>query len=135
MPTSGRRRRLAAALLVVCILPATASAQEPAVPRRSLRIPTIAASAAAAADWASTYHALTNYRVHETNPLLRPWYDSPGQLVGVGALMDIGGITAWNLTVGQKHPKVAAAGLWAMTAFRSYLAIHNLRNERRAARR
>jgi hypothetical protein len=53
----------------------------------------------------------------------------------MGALMDIGGITAWNLTVGQKHPRVATAGLWAMTAFRSYLAIHNLRNERRAARR
>jgi hypothetical protein len=76
-----------------------------------------------------------HYRVHETNPLLRPWYDSPGQLVGVGALMDVGGITAWNLTVGQKHPKMAATGLWVMTAFRSYLAIHNLRNERRAARR
>ena len=135
MPTTGRCRRLAAALLVVCAFPAITSAQEPGAPRPSLRIPTMAASAAAAADWASTYHALTNYRVHETNPLLRPWYDSPGQLVGMGALMDIGGITAWNLTVGQKHPRVATAGLWAMTAFRSYLAIHNLRNERRAARR
>ena len=135
MPTTDRCRRLAAALLVVCAFPAIASAQEPGAPRPSLRIPTMAASAAAAADWASTYHALTNYRVHETNPLLRPWSDSPGQLVGMGALMDVGGITAWNLAVGQKHPKVATAGLWAMTAVRSYLAIHNLRNERRAARR
>jgi hypothetical protein len=135
MPTTGRCRRLAAALLVVCVFPALASAQEPDGPRPSLRLPTIAAGAAAAADWASTYHALRHYRVHETNPLLRPWYDSPGQLVGVGALMDVGGITAWNLTVGQKHPKMAATGLWVMTAFRSYLAIHNLRNERRAARR
>jgi len=136
MPTTDGSRRLAVALLVVCgVFPALASAQEASAPRPSLRIPTIAASAAAAADWASTYHALSNYRVRETNPLLQPWHDSPGQLVGIGALMDVGGITAWNLTVGQKHPRVATAGLWAMTAFRSYLAIHNLRNERRAARR
>ena len=138
MPTTGRCRRLAAALLVVCALSvSTASAQQPtglpAVP--SLRIPTFAASIAASADWATTYHALTNYRVREMNPLLRPWYDSPGQLVGMGALMDIGAVSTWNMTMGQKHPRVAVAGLWAMTAFRSYLAIHNLRNERRAARR
>jgi hypothetical protein len=132
MPTTGRCRRLAAALLVVCLLSVPASAQEP---RPSLRIPTVAASAAAAADWATTYHALTNYRLRETNPLLRPWYDAPGQLIGMGALMDAGGIAAWNLTVGPKHPRVAVAGLWAMTAFRGYLAFHNLRNERRAARR
>lgn len=127
--------RLTAAVLTGCLFPALASAQEPTAARPSLRLPTIAASAASAADWASTYHALSNYRVHETNPLLRPWSDSPGQLVGMGTLMDVGGITAWNLTVGPKHPKIAATGLWVMTAFRSYLAIHNLRNERRAARR
>jgi hypothetical protein len=130
MLTTGRGRRLAAALLVVCLFPSLAQAQQP-----SLRIPTIAASAAAAADWATTYHALTNYKVRETNPLLRPWYDAPGQMIGMGAMMDLGGVTAWNLTMGPKHPHVAAAGLWAMTAFRSYLAVHNMRNERRAARR
>jgi hypothetical protein len=130
MFTTGRGRRLAAALFAVCLFPSLAHAQQP-----SLRIPTIAASAAAAADWASTYHALTNYKVRETNPLLRPWYDSPGQMIGMGAMIDIGGVTAWNLTMGPKHPHVAAAGLWAMTAFRSYLAVHNMRNERRAAHR
>jgi hypothetical protein len=138
MPTLGRRGRLAAAFLVVCLVPAIARAQQPSIvpaQQPSLRLPTIVASAAAAADWATTYHALTNYRVRESNPLLRPWYDSPGQLVGMGALMDVGGVTAWNLMVGPRHPKMAAAGLWAMAAFRGYLAIHNLRNERRAARR
>jgi hypothetical protein len=125
--------RLAAVLLVACLHPAVAGAQD--APKPSLRIPTLAASAAAAADWATTYHALTNYRVREANPLLKPWSDSPGQLVGMGALMDVGGVTAWNLTMGPKHPRVAAAGLWAMAAFRGYLAIHNLRNEHRAARR
>jgi hypothetical protein len=138
MPTSGPCRRLAAALLAVCLLPSVTHAQEPtaiAALQPSLRIPTVAASSAAALDWVTTYHALTNYQVRETNPLLRPWYDSPSQLIGVGALMDIGGITAWNLTVGPRHPRVAVAGLWAMAAFRSYLAVHNLRNEHRAARR
>src|SRR4051812_22560954 len=101
MLTTGRCRRLAAALLAVCLLPSVTHAQEPsgvAAGNPSLRIPTIAASSAAAADWATTYHALSRYQVRETNPLLRPWYDSPSQLIGVGALMDIGGITAWNLT-------------------------------------
>jgi hypothetical protein len=130
MPTTGRCRRLAAALLVVCLFPATAFAQQP-----SLRLPTLAAGAAATADWLSTYHALKYYQVREANPLLRPWNESPGQLVGMGALMDIGGVAAWNLTMGERHPKVAVAGLWVMTAFRSYLALHNLRNEQRAARR
>jgi len=124
-----------AAVVVLCVCPCVAVAQETNAPPPSLRLPTIAASAAAAADWATTYHALTNYKVRETNPLLKPWYDSPGQMVGMGALMDLGGITAWNLVVGPRHPRIATAGLWAMAGFRSYLAIHNLRNERRAARR
>jgi hypothetical protein len=135
MPTSGCRWRLAAALLVVSLYPCVARAQQPILERPNLRIPTIAASAAAAADWMTTYHAITNYQVRETNPLLKPWYDSPGKMVGMGALMDVGGITAWNLVVGPKHPRIAMAGLWATAAFRSYLAIHNLRNEQRAARR
>lgn len=132
MHRSLRRRGCAAvvaAVLCVC-LPALASAQD-----RSLRAATIAASSAAAADWASTYHALRFYRVRETNPLLRPIDHAPGQMVTVGALMDVGAITAWNMTVGRSHPKVAVAGLWAMTAFRAYLTIHNIRNQGKAARR
>jgi hypothetical protein len=95
----------------------------------------MAASAAAAADWASTYHALRFFKVHETNPVLRPVDGWPGKMVSLGAVMDVGAISAWNMTMGREHPKVAIAGLWAMTAFRSYLAIHNLRNEHRADRR
>ena len=49
---------------------------------------------AAAADWASTYHALSNYRVHETNPLLRPLERLTWSSLWNGALMDVGGITA-----------------------------------------
>ena len=123
-------RRLLAALLLVYTFPALAAAQE-----TGLKIPTIAASAAAAADWASTYHALKYYRVRESNPMLRPLDGSPGSLVTVGALVDMGAFSAWNVTMGRKNPRLAAAGLWAMAAFRSYITIHNLRNVRRAERR
>jgi len=123
-------RRLLAALCMVLVLPALAAAQD-----GSLKIPTIAASAASAADWATTYHALKYYKVREVNPLLSPFQSSPGSLVTMGAMMDAGAFSAWNLTVGRRSPKVAAAGLWGMAVFRTYLAIHNLRNTRRAERR
>ncbi len=122
--------RLLAALLLLCAVPAGAAAQEP-----NLRLPTMAASAAAAADWASTYHALKFYRVREVNPLLRPLDSKPGSMITLGGLIDAGGFSVWNVTVGRNHPRVAAAGLWGMAAFRTYLAIHNLRNTRKAERR
>ena len=122
--------RLFAALILVCMFPAMAAAND-----NPLRIPTIAASVAAAADWASTYHALKFYRVREVNPLLRPFQSSPGSLITMGGFIDAGGVAAWNLTMGRKSQRVAVAGLWGMVAFRTYLAIHNLRNERKSERR
>lgn len=109
-------------------LPRTAAADD-------LRVPTIAASAAAAADWATTYHALKYYRVREVNPLLRPFDHEPGAMITLGAAIDAGLLSAWNLSVGRRNERVAVAGLWTMAAFRTYLAIHNLRNERRTVRR
>ena len=123
-------RRLCAALLLLCICPALASAGD-----NPLRVPSIAASAAAAADWASTYHALKFYRVQEVNPILRPFQKSPSSLITLGSFIDAGSVAAWNLTVGRKNEHVAVAGLWGMAAFRAYLAIHNLRNERPSERR
>jgi len=123
-------RRLLAALLMLCFVPAIAAAQD-----GSLRLPTFAASAASAADWASTYHALKHYKVREVNPLLRPFETSPGSLVTMGAMIDTGTFSAWNLTVGRRSPKLAAAGLWGMAVFRTYIAIHNMRNARKAERR
>jgi hypothetical protein len=135
MPHNSRCvRRLLAALVMVSLCPSLASAQE----RRtssSLKLPTIVASAAAAADWATTYHALKNYHVREQNPFLSPFQDSPATVVSLGSVMDVGLVSAWNLTVGRKSTKAAAAGLWAMAAFRAYLAIHNIRNTQRAVRR
>jgi hypothetical protein len=120
--------------VVFCLLPATASAQTGTETAR-LTLPTIAASAAAAADWASTYHALKNYKVREVNPLLRPFESSPGSMISLGGVIDAGGMAAWNLSVGRKNPRFAAVGLWSMAAFRTYLAIHNMRNTRLAERR
>jgi hypothetical protein len=123
--------RRAAAVVGICLLPAVASAQEPA---NRLKLPTIAATTAAAADWASTYHALKFYNLRETNPLLQS-FQSPGRLITAGAAMDAAAFSTWNLTVGRKHPRVAAAGLWAMAGFRAYLVFHNLRNEQKVGRR
>jgi len=123
-------RRLSVVLFLVCLFPGLVSAQE-----NKLKVPTIAASVAAAADWASTYHALKNYHVRETNPLLRRLDGSPGPLITVGGLIDVGAFSTWNVAVGRKHQRVAVAGLWAMAAFRTYLTIHNIRNTHRAERR
>lgn len=101
--------RLLAALVAVCLFPGAASAQEPANP---LKLPTIAATLGSAADWATTYHALRNYHVREVNPLLRPMQSSPGRLITAGAAMDGVEFSAWNLTLGRDHPRIAAAGLW-----------------------
>jgi hypothetical protein len=131
MPYS--RKFLAAALLVAIIVPSAASAQEPQ--RVRLHWPTIAAGTAATADWVTTYHALKFYKVQETNPLLKPLQASPARMVSLGGVIDVAGISAWNLTMGPKHEKLAAAGLWTMTAFRVYLAVHTHLNEHRAERR
>jgi hypothetical protein len=127
----GRILRIAALGVCVVLLPGLAWAQD----GNALRVPTIAAGAAAAADWASTYYALKHFHVREVNPLLNPMQHEPGRMVTMGAVMDVGLVSAWNLTVGQKNERVAAVGLWAMTAFRAYLALHNMRNTKRAERR
>ena len=134
MPVTKRLRVLAAALLIVGLIPTRGFAQD-LQPSNRLRWPTIAAGAAASADWATTYHALKFYKVREQNPVLKPFQSNPGGLVSMGAMIDVAGISAWNLTMGPKHPKLAAAGLWTMAAFRTYLAIHNHRNEHRSERR
>ena len=133
MPHNRKVRVSAAALLVALVIPSLAIAQD----RQQGRLywPTIAAGSAATADWVTTYHALKFYRVQESNPLLKPLQASPARMVSVGGVIDVAGVAAWNLTVGPKHDKIAAAGLWTMTAFRLYLALHNHMNEHRAERR
>ena len=103
--------------------------------QQRLMLPTVAVSSAMLADWTTTYHALKNYRLREANPLLRPFDRQPGKMVAIGAAMDFGMVTTWNYSMGKDHPRLAAAGLWAMTAFRAYLALHNMRNVQRTVRR
>ena len=125
------RRVAGHGLLVACVL-AGAARPTQADP---LRTATIAAGAAAAADWASTYHALKYYQVREVNPVLRPLDRQPGAMVSAGAAIDVGLVSARNSTMGRRNPRLATAGLWAMAGFRTWLAIHNIRNESRAVRR
>ena len=70
---AGRSFRIAAASVLLILLPSLTLAQE-----NRLRTPTIAASAAAAADWASTYYALKYYKVRELNPIINPLQHQPG---------------------------------------------------------
>jgi len=133
MPRHRLRQLPAAALLVAILVPATASAQD--MQRGRLYWPTIAAGTAATADWVTTYHALKFFKVQETNPLLKPMQTSPARMISVGGAIDVAGVAAWNMTMGPKHDKLAVAGLWTMTAFRLYLAVHNHMNEHRAERR
>ena|SRR2546421_3779982 len=136
MPYSRTLRFLAAALLLAIVVPSAASAQEPQLQRSGrLYLPTIAAGTAATADWITTYHALKFFKVQETNPVLKPMQSTPMRMVSVGGVIDVAGVAAWNFTLGPKHDKLAAAGLWTMTAFRVYLALHNHLNEHRAERR
>jgi hypothetical protein len=100
-----------------------------------LKLPTAVFSAAAAADWATTYHGIKFYQLREANPLIRKLDHQPAKMVLLGGAIDIGSVAAWKHVVGRNHPKIAAAGLWTMTAFRAYLAIHNLRNQRIAPKR
>jgi hypothetical protein len=130
MVRTGPYFRTAALVVGLALLPRLAVAQED-----PLRVPTIAASAAAAADWATTYYAVKYFKVRELNPVINSMQHKPGRMISTGAAIDAALVSAWNLGVGRKNERVAVAGLWAMTAFRTYLAIHNLRNTRRAERR
>jgi hypothetical protein len=124
MVCTGPYFRIAALVVGLALLPRLAVAQE-----NALRVPTIAA------DWATTYYAVKYFKVRELNPIINPMQHEPGRMISTGAAIDAGLVSAWNLGVGRSSERVAIAGLWAMTAFRTYLAIHNLRNTRKAERR
>ena len=130
MVRPGRYYRIAVVFLVVALLPSLAVAQE-----NALRAPTIAASVAAAADWASTYYAVKYFKVRELNPIINSLQHEPAQMISMGAVLDAGIVSVWNMGIGRKNQRLAVAGLWTMAAFRTYLAIHNLRNTRKAERR
>src|SRR5438309_2366090 len=107
-----RRWTLYVCLLLMCS-PFTAYAQETPESTRpgpSLLFPITAFGAAAMADWATTYHALKNYQVRETNPLLRPIDHQPGKMIGIGAALDAGTVVGWHFAMSKSHPRIGAAG-------------------------
>lgn len=131
--------RVVAALLVLAAIGSTpAAAQEaaptapilvrPPTPRRerALTVPTVVFMSAAVSDMASTYVTNRWGGLHEQNPTLNWLQPHPLAMVALGAAMDVAGVRAWNHFVGTKHPRLAAAGLYAGAAFRTFLAARNL---------
>jgi hypothetical protein len=110
---------VAACGLFLLAMPSLARAQ-------SLKIPTAVFAIAAAGDWATTAVGLAG-GAREQNPLLKRFRRNPTSTVAAGALIDLAGVCLWNRAVGHHHPKLAVAGLYTAAAFRTYLAIHNLR--------
>jgi hypothetical protein len=108
---------------MLCLLPSIPAFTQ------TMTLPTILFSGAAAADLATTYAGLSRDRVHliETNPLLSVTGNRPVPTVALGAALDLTGLWTWNHYVGRQHPKWAAAGLYAATAYRFWCARSNLR--------
>jgi len=125
-------KRIVLVMVLALACPRALMAQER---EAGLKLPTAMFAVAAAADWATTYHGLKHYRLREANPVLRPFDDTPAKMVLIGAAIDGGAVAAWHYAVGRNHPRIAVAGLWTMTAFRAFLAVHNIRNQQKAGRR
>lgn len=94
-------------------------------PQYSLKAPSIVFAIASAADWTSTYHAVAIKGGREPNEWIN-WVESPGRMVALGAAMDVGGYFLWKKLM-KRHRKWAAAGLYAMSAWRAYLVYRNVR--------
>jgi hypothetical protein len=106
--------------LALLALPQTPSAES----AHPLRVPTVVFSAAAAADWVSTYR-LQQRGGHEQNRMYS-WADGrPEVIVTIGAASDVLGVWAWNRYVGRRHPRIARIGLYGASTFRIWLALHN----------
>jgi hypothetical protein len=100
-----------------------------------LRASTLVYAAVATSDASFTYYGLTHYRVGEMNPLVSPWEHRPAMMLGIGAGLDTGAVYAWNRIVGRQHPRIAAAGLYAVSAYRVYLCTRWTQVYQTAARR
>ena len=89
-----------------------------------LHLPTVAFASAATADWMTTHENLKYFR--EANPVLR-WLDhKPKTMIAVGAGLDAASYYGWRALT-RKRPKLRAAGLYAATAVRTFIALRNVR--------
>jgi hypothetical protein len=78
---------------------------------------------AAAADWATTFHALEFHHGQENDPIIN-WAPTPTLTIAAGAMLDAAGFILWR-RVTNGHPRVANAGLYVASAFRVWVASRN----------
>lgn len=107
----------------------------------SLRAPTITFSAAATADWITTYRRLSEAQKcllpnrlergvpfcvdgREHNPMLRPFNNNPVTTVAAGAAIDVVSLVIAR-KIGKRHPKLVKVALYSATAFRGFIAARN----------
>ena len=79
--------------------------------------------AAAAVDWATTVHSLGFHHGRENNLLIN-WAPTTATTIAVGAAIDLAGLAAWQRMT-RDHPRLSAAGLYAATALRVFVAGRN----------
>jgi hypothetical protein len=94
-----------------------------------LKLPMIIWSAAVAADQTTTYQFSSQYPdiLHERNPLIRRFDSHPALLVSAGSAIDLG--TAWAAQhfFGERHPRLVKLAFYGAAAYRTYLAVYNMR--------
>jgi len=127
--------------LTACLLCAsTAWAQTDAAPRSSLpidlKIPAIVWAAGVASDQATTYQFSSRYPniLHEQNPFIQGLDGHPMWLVAAGTAIDAS--TGWAVYhfLGPRHPRLVRIAFYSAAAYRTYLAIHNVRMMQQAQR-
>lgn len=107
------------AVVLLCFVSTTdAAAQE------RMHLPTVAFASSAAADWITTHENMKYFR--EANPMLR-WLDhKPKAMIAVGSGLDVASYYGWRALT-RNRPKLRAAGLYAATAVRTFIAVRNVR--------
>jgi hypothetical protein len=94
--------------------------------KTAFRLPLMAFSMGAAADWTSTAWALRYPTSHEDNPTIA-WAKSPTAIIAAGIGIDAVGAYAW-MKATRNHPRLQATGFVVAAVFRGYLVIENIRN-------
>ena len=127
------------ALTTGLLIPSAASAQTDSAQPESARatparlyefkIPIAVWAAAVAGDQVTTFRFSSQYPniLHETNPLIRGLDRHPAWLVATGTAMDAAMGWAVYHFFGQRHPRLVKIAFYAAAAYRTHLAIHNLR--------
>ena len=135
-----RLSSLVAVSIVAIFSVSTASAQSEtsaaAQTDRGLKIPATVWAISAAADQITTYQFTNRYRsvLHEENPLISGLDRHPALLVAAGSAIDAATGWASYELLGRKHPRLAKIAFYGAAAYRTYLAVHNIRMMRQAQR-